>query len=116
MHTEKKLLPGEIPTGIMTYILRSLQDSCFGQVVLVAQDGRLVQVERSERLRIADCRVCREREAMPPEEVRCIAKKIQQSFQNLAYGQLVIVVKSGAVTQIERTEKSRFTGLDGEGI
>ena len=116
MHNEKKLLPGEIPPGIMTYILRSLQDICFGQVVLVAQDERLVQVERSERLRIADCRVCREREAMPPEEVRCIAKKIQQSFQNLAYGQLVIVVKSGVVTQIERTEKSRFTGLDGEGI
>ena len=36
MSGEKKLLPGEIPTSIMDYILRSLQEICYGQVVLIA--------------------------------------------------------------------------------
>ena len=116
MHNGKKLLSGEIPVEIMTYILRSLQEICYGKIALVAQDGRLIQVERSEKLRVADCHVCREHEPIAPDDLPCLAQKIRQSFQHLAYGQLVIVVKAGAVVQMERTEKNRFTGLDGEGI
>lgn len=116
MSGEKKLLPGEIPAGIMEYILRSLQEICYGQVVLIAQDARLVQVERNEKLRVTDCRMCRERKPIAAVELQCLQERIHQSFRNLAYGQLVIIIKAGSVVQMERTEKRRFTGLDGEGI
>ena len=47
----KRIEPGVIPASVMQYILQCLQDICYGQVVLVAQDGRLIQVEREEKLR-----------------------------------------------------------------
>ncbi|MBR5909102.1 MAG: DUF2292 domain-containing protein, partial [Schwartzia sp.] len=43
-------------------------------------------------------------------------EKIRQSFQDLPYGQVIITMKDGAVRQVERLTRSRFTGLDGEGI
>ena len=76
MSGEKKLLPGEIPTGIMDYILRSLQEICYGQVVLIAQDARLVQVERNEKLRVTDCRMCRERKPIPAVELKPLKKSL----------------------------------------
>ena len=116
MQTEKKLRAGEIPAGIMAYILRSLQEICFGQVVLVAQNFRLIQVERNEKLRVTDWERCQGRRSWSDEERTQVRQRIQASFFQLEYGQLVIVVKGGSIVQMERTEKCRFTGLDGEGI
>ncbi|CUH97083.1 hypothetical protein P22_3209 [Propionispora sp. 2/2-37] len=42
-----------------------------------------------------------------------LRNRIVEAVQGLKFGQVVIVIKDGKVTQIERTEKQRFTGVEG---
>lgn len=42
-----------------------------------------------------------------------IRAKIADSIKGLRYGQVTIIIKNGKVVQIERTEKERFTGVEG---
>ncbi len=42
-----------------------------------------------------------------------IRAKINEAVNGLRFGQVVIVIKGGKITQIERTEKQRFPGLEG---
>ena len=44
--------PGEIPQKAMAYILQGLCTISYGEMVLVAQDGVLMQVEWSEKRRL----------------------------------------------------------------
>ena len=49
-----KLSPREIPLEVMDYLIEQMQQISFGEVVLVAQDGVLVQIESQEKLRLAN--------------------------------------------------------------
>ena len=49
-----KLSSGEIPLEVMDYLIEQMQKISFGEVVLVAQDGVLVQIESQEKLRLAN--------------------------------------------------------------
>ena len=51
-----------------------------------------------------------------PDKIDELAARIRKEFRLLQYGRLVLVIRKGRLMQIERTEKQRFTGLDGEGI
>lgn len=113
---KEKLLRGRIPTSVMEYIANTLQGLSFGEVVLVAQDGVLVQLEWSERLRLDRWGEHLEQRQWETQTREKVMQHIAQEFSHLQYGRLVIVVKAGSVVQMERTEKQRFTGLDGEGI
>lgn len=42
-----------------------------------------------------------------------LRNRIVEAVHGLKFGQVVIVIKDGKVTQIERTEKQRFTGVEG---
>ncbi|MDY4696270.1 MAG: YezD family protein [Selenomonas montiformis] len=113
---KRKIAQGEIPADVMAEILRMLQKIRFGEVILTAQDGVLIQMEWSEKLRL-DCWGDQwEKADWPPGTIRCVAGHIRQEFAHLQFGRLVIVVKQGNVLQMERTEKQRFTGMYGEGI
>lgn len=111
-----KLSPGEIPLEVMDYLIEQMQKISFGEVVLVAQDGVLVQIESQEKLRLANWGQHLEQQLWTDKQQKHILKHLRQEFSHLAYGKLVIVIKNGNVIQMERTEKQRFTGLDGEGI
>ncbi len=50
-----------------------------------------------------------------PDAMRWL-ERIRQSFQNLPFGQVIITLRDGEVRQVARLTRSRFTGLDGEGI
>lgn len=93
-----------------------LQKICFGEVILTAQDGVLIQMEWSEKLRLDCWGEQREKAAWAPGTIRRVAEHIRQEFAHLQFGRLVIVVKQGNVLQMERTEKQRFTRMYGEGI
>ena len=93
--------PGEIPQKAMAYILQGLCTISYGEMVLVAQDGVLMQVDWSEKRRL-DCWHDTE-DAKPPYPERVLTE-------------LAARIRKGRLMQIERTEKQRFTGLDGEGI
>jgi len=112
----EKTAAGLISPQAMTYIRQALSEICFGELILVAQDSRLIQIERNEKIRILQNTPAFERTDIDEKELLFIENNIQKSFKSLDYGQLVIVIKNGKVKQIDRTIRSRFTGMDGEGI
>ena len=110
----RKLKLGKIPAEVMSFALDEMQKILSGEVIFVAQDGRLMQVEITLRRRLVDWS-----EKISPwsAEVKLnLANQIEREFSTLAYGRLVIKIQKGRVSQMERTIQSRFTGLDGEGI
>lgn len=110
----KKIRQGTIPDEVLEYALEQMQDILSGEVVFVAQDGRLMQVEVTRRRRLADWS---EKVAEWSEDIRRnLRAQLEREFSTLAYGRLVIKIQKGRVLQMERTIQSRFTGLDGEGI
>jgi len=109
-----------ISKHLMEQIVDVLKTTFHGNVTLVTQNFRLVQIERNEKIRPCDM-VTRDQKlnVEKKSDYTQIGKKIQKEFGDLEYGQIVIVIKEGKIIQIERTEKHRFqefTGLDGEGI
>lgn len=114
--TGRKIAAGEIPDEVMAEILSILQRISFGEVILVAQDGILVQIECNEKIRLENFGSRQDMRVWDARKCQCIANHVRQEFTRLTYGRLVIVVKRGSVIQMERTEKQRFTGLDGEGF
>jgi len=89
-----------------------------GSVTFIIQDSCVIQIERSEKLRLSDLLNKPSTGAKTNDSSR-VRAKILESLSGLKYGQIVVVIKNGAVVQIEKTEKSRFTeweGVDGEGI
>lgn len=113
---KQKLKSGEIPSNVMEGILKILQQISFGEIVLVAQDGVLVQVEWNEKIRLDYWEEHWHKEPWEKRSLEYVAEHARAEFSQLHFGKLVIVVKRGRVIQMERTEKQRFTGLDGEGI
>lgn len=115
MEQKRGLRPGEIPGGAMAFIARGLSEIGSGRIVLTAQDSRLVSVEREERIG-GDALFSARAEKANTTGGGPLPEKIRQSFQDLPYGQVIITLKDGTVRQVERLTRSRFTGLDGEGI
>ena len=115
MEQKRSLRPGEIPGGAMGFISQGLSEIGSGRIVLTAQDSRLVSVEREERIG-GDALFSARAGKANTTGGGPLHEKIRQSFQDLPYGQVIITLKDGAVRQVERLTRSRFTGLDGEGI
>lgn len=110
----KKIKSGAIPNEVLDFALDEMQKILSGEVIFVAQDGRLMQVEVTQRRRLVDWS---EKNPSWSNEVKVnLANQIAREFSTLAYGRLVIKIQKGRVSQMERTVQSRFTGLDGEGI
>jgi hypothetical protein len=111
MHEGKKVM-NSIPEEIMAYIIQVLQDICYGEITLIIQDRRIIQIERSEKLHFEQCRLCLSKHMFSNSEIEHVKGQITAYFQHLAYGKIVIVVKNTRITGIERTEKQRFKELD----
>ena len=110
----KKIKAGAIPDEVLDFALAEMQKILSGEVIFVAQDARLMQLEITQRRRLADWS---EKNPLWSEEVKInLANQIVREFSTLSYGRLVIKIQKGCVSQMERTIQSRFTGLDGEGI
>ena len=110
----KKIKAGVIPDEVMNFALEEMQKILSGEIIFVAQDARLMQIEIAQRRRLADWS-----EKISPwseETLLTLQNQIAREFSTLSYGRLVIKIQKGRVSQMERTVQSRFTGLDGEGI
>ncbi len=110
----KKISSGKIPAEVLKFVTDELKKIQNGEIIFIAQDGYLMQVEVRHRRRIADW----QEEILPRDDKNfsALEKNIQQEFSTLDYGQLSIKIQKGRVVQIERVVRQRFTGLDGEGI
>lgn len=96
-------------------ILSKIRSIRHGEIVLIAQDGVLIQLEVNEKINFG-VKPANGTDTWLDEQEEVLARHIQQEFAQLQYGRLSIIVKSNKVKQLERTEKQRFLGLDGEGI
>ena len=104
----------KIPAEVFEYVFGEMQKIFSGEIIFVVQDGHLMQVEITNRKRLADW--FEKIPAFSEETRENLKKQISKEFSTLLYGRLVIKIQKGKVLQIERTVQSRFTGLDGEGI
>jgi hypothetical protein len=111
-----------IDPGIMDQIISILNSTFHGNVALIYQNCRLVQIERNEKIRPSDLNS--ENNHLPQGlkencNLPAVRARIQEAFEKMEYGQVVIVIKEGRIIQIDRTEKQRFptlVGLYGDGI
>ena len=104
----------DIPAEVLSYIMELLRELYFGEVVLIAQNGVLIQVERTEKMRVHPWQGLSKPAPWTAEVEMNLRKTIQRELQSLYYGRLSIVVKQGNVTHFDRLEKQRF--MDGDGI
>ncbi|GHV52645.1 hypothetical protein FACS1894206_01770 [Deltaproteobacteria bacterium] len=110
----------EISEELMVGIMQVLYGTFHGDVTLVSQNFRLVQIERHEKIRPDDlfkkrANPLRAGSTLPA----AITDKIRESWQGLEFGQVVISIKEGRIVRIDRTVKERvrdLSGLFGEGI
>jgi len=111
-----------ITPEIMDQIISILSHTFHGNVVLVYQDSRLVQIERNEKIRPVNSseKGTYQPQGLKPNcDISIVRAKILEAFEQLEYGQIVIVIKEGKIIQIDRTEKQRFAamiGVYGDGI
>ncbi len=104
----------DIPAEVLSYIMELLRELYFGEVVLIAQNGILIQVERTEKMRVHPWQGLMKPNPWTAETEKNLRQTIQRELQSLYYGRLSIVVKQGNVTHFDRLEKQRF--MDGDGI
>ncbi|MBO4779415.1 MAG: DUF2292 domain-containing protein [Selenomonadaceae bacterium] len=110
----KKVKAGAIPDEVLNFALNEIQEILSGEIIFVAQDGRLMQVEVTQRRRLADW--SEKVSAWNDDLILKLGQQILREFSTLSFGRLVLKIQKGRVSQMERTVQSRFTGLDGEGI
>ena len=104
-----------IPAPAMDYIVAVLKRMRFGEVTLVAQDGKLVQIEHTEKVRVRPWQGD-DKFSMDWEDKRehNICENLEREFADLSFGRLSVVVQNGSIKQMSRLEMQRF--MDGEGI
>ncbi|MDR2199524.1 MAG: YezD family protein [Deltaproteobacteria bacterium] len=104
---------------ILKGIINLLKGTYHGQIVIINQNYRIVQVERKENFNPEELQ-----DPVPgfsgdlsrPEQIE---KRISEALEGLEFGQVILIVKKGQLAQIERLEKVRLAdvqGLGGDGI
>ena len=110
----------------LAIIVDFIQSISYGTVTLIVQDGRLLQIERTDKIRLdclkkfdqsagcpADKRAQPARSALGERQIERLRGRLTKELQDLAFGQVILIVKDKVLVQIERTEKQRLTGLEG---
>lgn len=106
----------------MDQIISILSSTFHGNVTLIYQDSRLMQIERNEKIRPITLAGKAKGGTVSGQENRdfsTLRMRILEALEKLEYGQVVIGIKEGRVIQIDRTEKQRFSdlvGIYGDGI
>lgn len=94
-----------LPLPLWNRIESAIARISFGSVSLIMQDGKIIQLEINEKIRLLNARAAA---TTPSVDVPDVRAEIAQAIDGLKYGQVVINIKDGTVVQIDRTEKRRF--------
>lgn len=110
-----------IQPDVLQTIIKGIQDTSFGEVILIVQDSYVIQMEKTEKIRfVVNHKQRAEKGTAPISSTETEIKgKVLAALKGLEYGQVLLSIKGGAIIQIERTEKQRIRklqGIDGEGI
>ncbi|MDR1037482.1 MAG: YezD family protein [Deltaproteobacteria bacterium] len=98
--------------GVLDGILVLLQGTFHGQITIVNQNFRVVQVERRENFNPEDL-VGPQSPGAGSLNFAAVKKRIAEALKDLEFGQVILVVKKGRLAQIERLQKERFSDLQG---
>jgi hypothetical protein len=119
--------PAGVSRDALAIIVDLIQSVSHGTVTLIIQDGRLLQIERTDKIRLDSFEKSNQaakRSAVQTQEtargtklnerqierLRC---RLTEELKDLAFGQIILLIKDKVLVQIERTEKQRLTGLEG---
>jgi hypothetical protein len=108
-----------LEASLLEGLMELLKKTFHGQLVLIVQNFRVVQIERKENFNpedLLDKNLALTLESFKPQ---LVSQKLNQALKGLEFGQVVLVVKKGRLMQIERLQKERFSdlqGLAGDGI
>jgi hypothetical protein len=114
----KSVSPGLDP-AVMEGLIQLVKKTYHGQIVLISQNFRVVQVERKENFNpedLLDRDLGLRGEGL---KAQALKDRIFQALRGLEFGQVILVFKKGRLTQIERLQKERFSdlqGMSGDGI
>jgi hypothetical protein len=111
--------PAGADSKILEGAVHLLRQTFHGQITIISQNHRIVQVERRENFSPEELRVPPQGLADDLSDPSRIIKKISQALSGLEFGQVALVVKKGHLVQIERLQKERLPdvqGLAGDGI
>jgi hypothetical protein len=100
-------------------VLRLLRQTFHGQIVIITQNYRVVQVERKENFSPDELAAQSLGLLDDTSSPQPILQKIGGALADLEFGQVILVVKKGHLVQIERLQKVRLPnvqGLGGDGI
>lgn len=110
-----------VKPDILQTVIKAIQDTAFGSIILVVQDSYLIQMDKLEKIRfVVNYKQGSDKViTQKPNQEAEIKSKVLAALKGLEYGQVLLSVKDGGIVQIERTEKQRIKklqGVDGEGI
>lgn len=98
-----------LKAAVLDQIEQAVVDVGFGSVTLIVQDGKIIQIEKLDKIRVGDKRLLEASGESNP----LLRKKLIEAVQGMSYGQVTIVVQHRRVIQIERMEKQRVNSLEG---
>lgn len=107
---------------LIELIEKSIRSIQFGSIILIIQDGHIIQLEKNEKIRIDPANLIKYLQDHKNEVSRAtpnVGSRILSVVQDLQYGQVVILIKDGNVIQVDRTDKQRIAnwqGINGDGI
>lgn len=98
-----------VPVVALEQVEQVVTDVGFGSVTLIVQDGRIIQIEKLDKIRVGDKRIGTTSIKSNP----LLRKKIMEAMIGMNYGKITIVIQNRRIVQIERTEKQRVNSLEG---
>ncbi|MDR0354523.1 MAG: YezD family protein [Deltaproteobacteria bacterium] len=108
-----------LDNSLLEAVMELLKKTFHGQLTLLVQNRKVVQVERRENFNPEE--LTGEVPGLSPENfnAQIVKNKVVQALKGLEFGQVILMVKKGRLVQIERLTKERFAnlqGLGGDGI
>lgn len=102
-----------ISASTMTLVVELVNSISHGTVTFTIQDGRLLQLERNDKIRLDASEKGIKSHLLTPDQTQRLQSRLQEELRDLRFGQILLHVKNGIIAQIERTEKQRYSGLEG---
>jgi hypothetical protein len=118
--------PTSVSRDALAIIVDLIQSISHGTVTLIIQDGRLLQIERTDKIRLDSLKkpnpgnrsVDKAQKTahgtnLDERQIERLRSRLAEELKDLAFGQIILIIKDRLLVQIERTEKQRLAGLEG---
>jgi hypothetical protein len=97
--------------SLLEKIEYALKDVEFGTVTVIYQDGKAIQLEKQQKIRLDQGRnMVQQTQQMDNADLR---KRFQLVARGLKFGKIALEIRNGSIIQIERTDKIRFIAVEG---